>query len=115
MLLFCEPPSSSLPLHFVRNFWSGSPCRMAVGVPMKLLNECQGLVVSVETTSGDVYRGVVADVDDYMNTVLDDVTRTGADGRTRRVSQVVLRGSQIRLFVLPPALKFAPFFETNEA
>jgi small nuclear ribonucleoprotein D3 len=87
---------------------------MAVEVPIKLLNECQGLVITVETCNGDLYRGVVADVDDHMNTILDDVTRTSGDGSAGRMSQVVLRGSHIRLFVLPPALKFAPFFEDNK-
>ncbi|CDK28219.1 unnamed protein product [Kuraishia capsulata CBS 1993] len=30
---------------------------MAVGIPVKLLNEAQGHVISLELTSGETYRG----------------------------------------------------------
>nr|AGE96001.1 small nuclear ribonucleoprotein d3 [Encephalitozoon cuniculi] len=87
---------------------------MAVTVPLKLLHESQGFIVTVETSSGDMYRGRVREVDDYMNLVLDDVVVTSNNSSLSR-KEVLIRGSSIRFFVLPPALKFAPFFEKARA
>lgn len=81
---------------------------MGMEVPLKALHEAQGLVVTVETTAGDTYRGCMKEIDDYMNVVLEDVVAVATGMRS---VQIVLRGSSIRFFVLPPALKFAPFFE----
>lgn len=82
---------------------------MPVTVPLKLLHESQGFVVTVETSNGSMHRGCMREVDDYMNVILDDVVTTSKSSSQSR-KEVVIRGSSIRFFVLPPALKFAPFF-----
>ncbi|ADM11217.1 small nuclear D3-like ribonucleoprotein [Encephalitozoon intestinalis ATCC 50506] len=82
---------------------------MGVTIPLKLLHEAQGFVVTVETNSGDMYRGQMKEVDDYMNIILTDAVVTSNSSCIPR-KEVVIRGSSIRFFVLPPALKFAPFF-----
>ncbi|KAG5859343.1 small nuclear ribonucleoprotein [Encephalitozoon hellem] len=87
---------------------------MAVTVPLKLLHEAQGFVVTVETNNGDMYRGRMKEVDDYMNVVLDEVTVTSHSSCMPK-KEVVIRGSSIRFFILPPALKFAPFFGNAKA
>ncbi|KHN70104.1 small nuclear ribonucleoprotein [Ordospora colligata] len=81
---------------------------MAVSVPLRLLYESQGLAVSIETDSGCMYQGVLKEIDDYMNVELVDVSVYSKDGLQRK-KEVFIRGSAIVLFVLPPALKFAPF------
>lgn len=45
-----------------------------------------------------------------MNVVL-TVTMTGRDGRVSKLEQVYLRGSHIKLVVLPDVLKNAPVFK----
>ena len=47
-----------------------------------------------------------------MNCQLTNVTHTARDGRVTKMSAVYIRGSQIRLFVVPNILKNAPIFKT---
>lgn len=83
-------------------------------IPVKLLNEAQGHVVSIELTSGETYRGKMVESEDNMNVRLKDVTITGRDqGQVSRMDEVYIRGSQIRFFVLPEMLKNAPLFKSN--
>lgn len=39
----------------------------AAGVPVKLLHDGEGHVVTVELKNGEVYRGLLSDVEDTMN------------------------------------------------
>ena len=81
---------------------------------MKLLNEAQGHVVSLEMSSGETYRGKLVESEDNMNVQLRDVTITGRDnGEISRMDQVYVRGSHIRFFVLPDMLKNAPLFKNT--
>jgi small nuclear ribonucleoprotein D3 len=45
-----------------------------------------------------------------MNVQLKDVVVTGRDGRVSHLEQVYVRGSHVRLFVIPDMLKHAPMF-----
>ncbi|CAB4254805.1 similar to Saccharomyces cerevisiae YLR147C SMD3 Core Sm protein Sm D3 [Maudiozyma barnettii] len=83
-------------------------------IPVKLLNEAQGHVVSLELSSGETYRGKLVESEDNMNIRMKDVTITGRDqGEVSRMDEVYVRGSQIRFFVLPEMLKNAPLFKNN--
>ena len=46
-----------------------------LGVPVKLLHECEGHKVSVELTNGEIYRGMLVDAEDCMNLQLQQVVR----------------------------------------
>jgi small nuclear ribonucleoprotein D3 len=46
--------------------WAG------VGVPVKLLKEGEGHVITAELKSGDVYRGMLMESEDTMNIQLSD-------------------------------------------
>ncbi|ODQ67065.1 Sm-like ribonucleo protein [Nadsonia fulvescens var. elongata DSM 6958] len=81
-----------------------------VGIPIKLLNESQGHVVTIELTSGYTYRGKLIEAEDNMNVQLKDVTFTSRDGRVSHHEQVYIRGSHVRLFIVPDMLKNAPMF-----
>ncbi|KKY18905.1 putative small nuclear ribonucleoprotein sm d3 [Phaeomoniella chlamydospora] len=67
-----------------------------IGIPIKLLNEAQGHVVTLEITSGQVYRGHLLEAEDNMNVQLKDITVTARDGRVSHLDQVYIRGSHIR-------------------
>ena len=87
------------------------PVSMSAGIPVRLLNEAQGHVVSLELTTGDVYRGKLLENEDNMNLSLSDVTRTkGRTGETSHMSQVFVRGSMIRYVSVPDILRNAPMF-----
>ena len=38
-----------------------------IGVPVKVLHEAEGHIVTVETTTGEVYRGKLIEAEDNMN------------------------------------------------
>ena len=80
-----------------------------IGIPIKLLHEAQGLLVTLELKTGQTYRGKLAEVEDSMNVQLREVTMVDRQGKTTLLENVFLRGSQIRYFVIPDNLKFAPY------
>jgi small nuclear ribonucleoprotein D3 len=82
-----------------------------IGVPIKLLHEAQGLIVTAELKTGQMYRGKLSNVEDTMNIQLSEVTCTGRDGQTTFMDQVMLRGSHIRFIQVPDNLRHAPMFE----
>ncbi|CDO57210.1 similar to Saccharomyces cerevisiae YLR147C SMD3 Core Sm protein Sm D3 [Geotrichum candidum] len=81
-----------------------------VGVPIKLLNEAQGHVVTLELSSGQTYRGKLLEAEDNMNVQLRDVTVTARDGKVTHLEQVYVRGSHVKLFIIPDMLRHAPMF-----
>ncbi|ANZ76915.1 Core Sm protein Sm D3, spliceosomal U1, U2, U4, and U5 snRNPs component [Komagataella phaffii CBS 7435] len=87
---------------------------MALSIPVKLLNEAQGHIISAELTSGESYRGKLVESEDSMNIQLKDVTLTAQDGKVSHMEQIFIRGSQIRFFSVPEILKNAPIFNANE-
>jgi small nuclear ribonucleoprotein D3 len=52
-----------------------------IGVPVKLLHECEGHKISVELQNGELYRGTLVDAEDCMNLqmqqVVSEQTMTG--------------------------------------
>ncbi|KAJ1732210.1 small nuclear ribonucleoprotein Sm D3 [Coemansia sp. Benny D160-2] len=84
---------------------------MSIGVPVKLLHESQGHIITLELKTGQLYRGHLAETEDNMNVQLRDITVTGRDGRTSHLKRVYVRGSNVRFFVVPDMLKNAPMFK----
>ena len=84
---------------------------MSVGVPLKILNEAIGLIVSIELETGQLYRGKLVSVEDNMNVQLREVTVTHRDGHVTASEQCFLRGSHIRFLILPDNLRHSPVFK----
>uniref|UniRef100_A0AC35TIH2 Small nuclear ribonucleoprotein Sm D3 n=1 Tax=Rhabditophanes sp. KR3021 TaxID=114890 RepID=A0AC35TIH2_9BILA len=82
-----------------------------IGVPIKILHEAEGHIITLETTIGEVYRGKLFEAEDNMNCQLTDITVTLRDGRTQQLDNVFIRGSKIRFLILPDMLKNAPMFK----
>ncbi|KAM5446757.1 hypothetical protein MaudCBS49596_006363 [Microsporum audouinii] len=78
-----------------------------IGIPIKLLNEAQGHVITLEITSGHVYRGKLLEAEDNMNVQLKDITVTARDGRVSHLDQVYIRGSHVKFFIVPDMLSDA--------
>uniref|UniRef100_UPI00358FDCF3 small nuclear ribonucleoprotein Sm D3-like n=1 Tax=Myxine glutinosa TaxID=7769 RepID=UPI00358FDCF3 len=85
---------------------------MSIGVPIKVLHEAEGHIVSCEATSGEVYRGKLVEAEDNMNCQISNVTVTFRDGRVSQLEHVYIRGSKIRFLVLPDMLKNAPMLKS---
>ncbi|KAM5439705.1 small nuclear ribonucleoprotein Sm D3 [Microsporum ferrugineum] len=87
-----------------------------IGIPIKLLNEAQGHVITLEITSGHVYRGKLLEdriahydstlAEDNMNVQLKDITVTARDGRVSHLDQVYIRGSHVKFFIVPDMLRY---------
>ena len=100
-----------------------------LGVPVKLLHESLGHVITVELKTGQLYRGKLAEgthaelpsltsishpnhkkktAEDNLNIALKEITVTGRDGRVSQLDQVYIRGSMVRFFIVPDMLQNAP-------
>ena len=86
---------------------------MSIGIPIKLLHEAEGHIITLETCVGEVYRGKLLEAEDNMNCQMANVTLTSRDGRVMQVEQIFIRGSMIRFFILPDMLKNAPMFKVK--
>nr|CAG4652381.1 EOG090X0NFO [Triops cancriformis] len=84
---------------------------MSIGVPIKVLHEAEGHVVTCETNTGEIYRGKLVEAEDNMNCQMTNITVTYRDGRVAQLENVYIRGSKIRFLVLPDMLKNAPMFK----
>jgi len=84
---------------------------MSIGVPVKLLHEAMGHIVTLELKTGDVYRGKLYEAEDNMNVQLKEVTVTRRDGRVGQLEHIFVRGSQCRWFIVPDVLAHAPMFK----
>lgn len=83
----------------------------SIGVPIKVLHEAEGHIITLETVSGEVYRGKLLEAEDNMNCQMIQITMTARDGRVSQLEQVFVRGSKIRFVILPDMLKNAPMFK----
>ncbi|XP_064645921.1 small nuclear ribonucleoprotein Sm D3-like [Lineus longissimus] len=83
---------------------------MSIGVPIKVLHEAEGHVVTCETTAGEVYRGKLVEAEDNMNCQMSNITVTLRNGQVEQLENVYIRGSKIRFLILPDMLKNAPMF-----
>lgn len=86
-----------------------------IGIPIKLMYEAVGHVVTVELQTGEVYRGRLLSTEDNWNCQLQEVMATGRDGHVSQLEQVYLRGSKVRFMILPDMLANAPMFQKAAA
>lgn len=87
---------------------------MSLGIPLKLLHESQGHIVTIELSNGSTYRGKLDAAEDNMNVQLRDITFTARDGRVSHLDRVYIRGSHVRFFAVPDMLKQAPMFRVKD-
>jgi len=84
---------------------------MSIGVPIKVMHEAEGQLITCETTTGEVYRGKLIEAEDNMNCQMTDIKVTYRDGRQADIENIYIRGSKIRFIILPDHLKNAPLFK----
>ncbi|GFS37488.1 small nuclear ribonucleoprotein Sm D3 [Trichonephila inaurata madagascariensis] len=84
---------------------------MSLGVPVKVLHEAEGHIVTLETNTGEVYRGKLVEAEDNMNCQMSGITVTYRNGKVGKLENIYIRGSKIRFLILPDMLKNAPMFK----
>ncbi|GAA6053613.1 hypothetical protein JCM3770_001553 [Rhodotorula araucariae] len=82
-----------------------------LGVPVRLLQESLGHVISVESKTGQVFRGKLFEAEDSLSVSLTQCTVTHRDGRVTQLDQVYIRGASVRFYVVPDMLAQAPMFK----
>ncbi|WVR05457.1 hypothetical protein IAU60_002473 [Kwoniella sp. DSM 27419] len=82
-----------------------------LGVPVKLLHESLGHIITVELKTGEMYRGKLMEAEDSLNIAMREITVTARDGRVSQLEQVYIRGSMIRFIIVPDLLANAPMFK----
>merc|ERR1711881_725091 len=83
-------------------------------IPIKVLHEAEGHIITVETGTGEIYRGKLADAEDNMNIQMTNVTMTSRNGSTVQLQKIYIRGSQVRFMILPDMLKNAPMLNQTK-
>ncbi|KAL5112129.1 hypothetical protein TcWFU_005358 [Taenia crassiceps] len=68
----------------------------SVGVPIKVLHDAEGHVITLETINGEVFRGKLIEAEDNMNVHMQEIIMTARDGKTSSLQHVYIRGSKIR-------------------
>jgi small nuclear ribonucleoprotein D3 len=81
-----------------------------VGIPIVVLHDAEGSIVSVETKAGETIRGLLFEAEDMMNLYIKNAIVWSPHGTKRKVDQLYLRGSEILFVVIPSMLKHAPMF-----
>lgn len=82
-----------------------------IGIPVKLLHESEGHVITIELKTGETYRGELHEAEDNWNVQIKNVTATARDGRISHLEHIFIRGSRIRFVIVPDMLKNAPMFK----
>eukprot|EP00640_Fibrocapsa_japonica_P004729 CAMPEP_0113943140 /NCGR_PEP_ID=MMETSP1339-20121228/19207_1 /TAXON_ID=94617 /ORGANISM="Fibrocapsa japonica" /LENGTH=133 /DNA_ID=CAMNT_0000947925 /DNA_START=122 /DNA_END=519 /DNA_ORIENTATION=+ /assembly_acc=CAM_ASM_000762 len=85
--------------------------KRGVGIPIIMLHDAEGCIVTVELKNGETYRGLLDEAEDNMNCILVDVTKTTPMGKISKVDQLYVRGSQISFVVVPDTLQKGPMFK----
>ncbi|CAM0877616.1 unnamed protein product [Alopecurus aequalis] len=87
----------------------------SLGIPVKLLHEAAGHVVTAELKTGELYRGSLIECEDNWNCQIENITFTAKDGKVSHLEHVFIRGSRVRFMIIPDMLKNAPMFKRLEA
>merc|ERR1712029_834860 len=76
---------------FRKNTRNVSNFKMSIGVPIKVLHEAEGHIITCETITGEVYRGKLIEAEDNMNCQM-----TAGTGGASRGKSAILRAQAAR-------------------
>jgi small nuclear ribonucleoprotein D3 len=80
---------------------------------LKILKESRPFLISIETKGNIIFRGNLTFIEDNMNCILENTVSVDRSGRISKFRNVYLRGSNIKIFILPEVLKMAPNIENS--
>eukprot|EP00518_Triparma_eleuthera_P002089 CAMPEP_0182461252 /NCGR_PEP_ID=MMETSP1319-20130603/5886_1 /TAXON_ID=172717 /ORGANISM="Bolidomonas pacifica, Strain RCC208" /LENGTH=100 /DNA_ID=CAMNT_0024660515 /DNA_START=46 /DNA_END=344 /DNA_ORIENTATION=- len=82
-----------------------------IGIPIILLKDGEGGIVTVETKHGQTIRGFLFEAEDSMNMVLKKVTLTTPPHAPTYHDSMYVRGASVLYVVVPTLLQHAPMFK----
>ena len=74
-----------------------------------LLKESKPFLISIETKGKKIFRGNLTFIEENMNCVLENAILIDQNGKVSKFRSVFLRGSNIKIFILPDVLKNTPY------
>jgi small nuclear ribonucleoprotein D3 len=78
---------------------------------LKILKDSKPFLISIETKGNKIFRGNLIFVEENMNCMLENTISIDPNGKISKFKSVFLRGSNIKLFIIPDSLKQVPFLE----
>merc|ERR1711879_209178 len=84
-----------------------------IGIPLKLINESIGHVISVDLKNGSFIRGDLFNVEDNWNIQLKNALIKDKTGIHLILDVIFIRGSQIYIVSIPDMLKHSPIFKNS--
>lgn len=84
---------------------------MALSIPRAVIADAIGQKVTIETTAGETFSGVLESIDDNFNLRLTFSMVRSKAGEYGATSTVTVPGPRVKLVTLPSAMRNAPFFK----
>eukprot|EP01031_Cornospumella_fuschlensis_P041655 gene41655-50832_t len=84
--------------------------KRGAGIPIVLLHDAIGGIITVEMKNGCLYRGTLDDCQDNMNMTIKNCTKVAPTGKESQIEVAYIRGSQVIYISVPEMLQRAPFF-----
>lgn len=81
---------------------------------LEVLKESRPFLICVETKGNVTFRGNLTFIEDNMNCILENVISIGSSGKISKFKSIFLRGSNIRIFILPDILRDTPSIENSK-
>ena len=77
----------------------------------RILKDSRPFVISVETKGNKIFRGNLTFIEENMNCMIENAISIDQYGKISKFKSVLLRGSNIKIFIIPDILKKAPYIE----
>lgn len=78
---------------------------------LKILKDSKPYLISIETKGNKIFRGNLIFIEENMNCMLENTISIDSTGKISKFRSIFLRGSNIKLFIIPDTLKDVPFIE----
>mmetsp|Transcript_48814 Transcript_48814/g.97735 ORF Transcript_48814/g.97735 Transcript_48814/m.97735 type:complete len:91 (+) Transcript_48814:3064-3336(+) len=86
---------------------------MAESIPLKILNEGKPFIVTLETKSGEKYRGRLLHIEGNMNCHLENIVFLNSKGLVKKAKRMFFRGSNLKIIILPDLIHASPLIKKH--
>ena len=80
-----------------------------VNTVFNILKETKPFLISIETKGKRIFRGNLTFIEENMNCILENTILIDKDGKLSKFKSVFLRGSNIKIFIIPDVLGGTPY------
>jgi len=80
---------------------------------IKILNDSRPFLISIETKGNKIFRGNLTSIEENMNCTLENTILIDQNGKISKFKSVFLRGSNIKIFIVPDIFKNIPSIQNS--